>query len=49
MAVVVLENPFSDEAGLIHEQHHCWKVGLLYTLVHKPMNKLVSTKVIIVA
>jgi hypothetical protein len=47
--VVVIENLFSGEAGLTLEPHHCWKVGLLCTLVHKPMNKLVSTKIIVVA
>jgi len=46
MAVVAVENPLSGAAGLIHEQHHCGKAGLLCTLVHKPMNKLVLMKVI---
>jgi hypothetical protein len=47
MAIVAVENPLLGEAGLICEQHYCRKFGLLFNLVHKPMNKLVSTKVII--
>ena len=46
MAVVAVENPLLGAAGLINERHHCGKAGLLSTLVHKPMNKLVLTKVI---
>lgn len=46
MAVMAVENLLSGVAGLIHKQHHCGKVRLLCTLVHKPMNKLVLTKVI---
>jgi len=34
MAAVVVENPLSGEAGLICEQHHCGKFGLLFNLVH---------------
>jgi len=35
MAIVAVEKLLSGEAGLIHEQHHRGKVGLLSTLVHK--------------
>jgi hypothetical protein len=46
IGVVAVENPLSGEAGLIHEHHHCRKVRLLSTLLHKAMNKLVFMKVI---
>jgi hypothetical protein len=46
MAIVAVENPLLGEAHLICEQHYCGKSGLLINLVHKPMNKLVSMKVI---
>jgi hypothetical protein len=46
MATVAVENPLLGEAGLICKKHYCEKFGLLFNLVHKPMNKLVSTKVI---
>jgi len=46
IAVVAVENPLSGEGGINREKHHCGKVGLLCILVHKPTNKLVSTKVI---
>jgi len=41
MAIVAVEN------ALLGEQHYCRKSGLLFNLVHKPMKKLVLTKVII--
>jgi hypothetical protein len=47
MAIAAVENPLLGEAGLICEQHYCGKFGFLFNLVHKPINKLVSTKVII--
>jgi len=46
MAVVAAEKKFLGAAGLIHEQHHCGKAGLLCTLVHKPINKLVLINII---
>jgi hypothetical protein len=46
MANVAVENPLLGEAGLICEQHYCGKSGLLFKLVHKPMNKFVLMKVI---
>jgi hypothetical protein len=46
MAIEAVENPLLGEAGLIYEQHYCGKYGLLFNLVHKPMNRSVSTKVI---
>jgi len=33
----LLKNPHPGEVRLIHEQHYGGKVGLLRTLVHKPM------------
>jgi hypothetical protein len=47
MAIVAVENALLGEADLICEQHYCRKSGLLFNLVHKPIKKLVLTKVII--